>query len=206
VLQTGEFSPLGSESTRHCDVRVLAAAKPGLKQLAERNEFREDLYYRLNVIRVEMPSLRERKSDIPLLAEHFLQQAFLTMKKKPAKLSAEARQILINYNFPGNVRELENIIHRAVILSSGQSIGANALPEEIRSVGSDTYSMTGETTLSFKEAKDKVVADFEKQYLLQVLEQSNGIINKAAKLAGMHTKNFHEKLTRYNIQPKKTFL
>lgn len=206
VLQTGEFIPLGSESTRVCDVRILAAAKPGLKQLAEKNEFREDLYYRLNVIRVEMPALRERKSDIPLLAEHFLQQAFLSMKRKPVKLSAEARQVLLNYDFPGNVRELENIIQRAVILSGGKSIGANALPEEIHNVDVGTYTMAGKKILSFKEAKEKVVNDFEKQYLLNVLDQSNGIINKAAKLAGMHPKNFHQKLTRYNIQPKKNFL
>lgn len=206
VLQSGEFIPLGSESARVCDVRIVAAAKPGLKQLAEKNEFREDLYYRLNVIRVEMPALRERKSDIPLLAEHFLQQAFLSMKRKPVKLSAEARQVLLNYDFPGNVRELENIIQRAVILSGGKSIGANALPEEIHNVDVGTYTMAGKKILSFKEAKEKVVNDFEKQYLMNVLDQSNGIINKAAKLAGMHPKNFHQKLTRYNIQPKKNFL
>jgi transcriptional regulator with GAF, ATPase, and Fis domain len=206
LLQTGEFTPLGSETTQICDVRIVAASKPNLKQLAEKNEFREDLYYRLNVIRINMPTLRERKVDVLPLAEYFLQKEYQKMKKKPAKLSAKVKQILSNYSFPGNVRELENIIRRAAILSRGQVIDIDVLPDEIRSSNKNKLVLSGETNLSFKEAKEKVVADFERQYLLQVLEQSNGIIKEAAKMAGMHTKNFHEKLIRYNIRPKKSFL
>jgi transcriptional regulator with GAF, ATPase, and Fis domain len=205
VLHNGEFIMLGSETTKTCDVRIVAAAKPDLKQLVTKNEFREDLYYRLNVIQIKMPALRERKSDIPVLADYFLRNAFQKMKKPVAELSEEVRQNLSNYDFPGNVRELENIIERAVILCSGKTIEANLLPDEIR-VSRPTYTPTTKAThLTFKEAKEKVVSDFEKHYLLQALEQSNGVINKAAEIAGMHTKNFHDKLTKYNIQPKKNF-
>ncbi|MEJ2664408.1 MAG: sigma-54 dependent transcriptional regulator [Spirochaetia bacterium] len=189
VLHNGEFIMLGSETTKTCDVRIVAAAKPDLKQLVTKNEFREDLYYRLNVIQIKMPALRERKSDIPVLADYFLRNAFQKMKKPVAELSEEVRQNLSNYDFPGNVRELENIIERAVILCSGKTIEANLLPDEIR-VSRPTYTPTTKAThLTFKEAKEKVVSDFEKHYLLQALEQSNGVINKAAEIAGMHTKN-----------------
>ncbi len=205
VLQAGEFSPLGSESILSCDVRVVAASKPKLKLLIEKNEFREDLYYRLNVIKISMPPLRERPSDILLLTEYFLQNIAQKMKRKPLKLTREVKQVLSNYNFPGNVRELENIIHRSVILSQGKSIDTNALPNEIRHAVPIDSAPIDVPNLTFKKAKENVVSQFEKQYLLQVLESSNGMIKKAADTAGMHPKNFHEKLAKYNIQVKKNF-
>lgn len=206
LLQTGEFTPLGGEEMMHCDVRIIAASKPGLKELIDKNEFREDLYYRLNVIRIGMPALRDRKSDILPLAEYFLQKEFQKLNKKPARLSAKIKQVLQHYDFPGNVRELENMIRRAVILSRDQTIDDDLLPAEIREKNTVNTQLPSVTHLTFKEAKEKIVSDFERQYLIQVLEKTNGVIKEAASLAGMHTKNFHEKMMKYNIQPKKNFI
>lgn len=206
LLQSGEFTPLGSEQVLHSDVRVIAAAKPGLRDLIDANEFREDLYYRLNVIRIGMPPLRERSSDILPLAEYFLQKEFQKLKKKPARLSSEVKHLLKQYPFPGNVRELENVIRRAVILSRGAVMDSDLLPDEIRMVKATASGPEVDTQLPFKEAKARVVGEFEKQYLMEVLERSNGVIKEAASLAGMHAKNFHEKLAKYNIQPRKNFL
>lgn len=205
VLQTGEFTPLGSETTHTCDVRIVAATKPNLKDLVNKNEFRDDLYYRLNVILIKLPALRERKGDILVLAEYFLRKTCQEMNKPVVEFTNEVKQVLLNYEFPGNVRELENLIKRAVILCRGKTIEVKLLPDEIRNTKPIQSATPQDSHLTFKEAKEKVLSDFEREYLVHVLEQSNGVINKAAEIAGMHTKNFHEKLIKYNIQPRKTF-
>lgn len=204
VIQDGEFSPLGSEEPRRCDVRVVAASKQSLWNLVESGRFREDLYYRLNVIRIDMPTLRERKEDILLLAEHFLKNACKKIRKPPPQLSLPVRQALQKYPFPGNVRELENIIHRAAILCRGSSIELEHLPDELQISPSKGEHRKDAQINTFKEAKEKVVADFERRYLQQVLDECDGVIKRAARLAGMDAKNFHQKLAKYGLRTKKS--
>jgi len=200
IIQWGEFTPLGSEEIRKCDVRIVAACKTPLKTLVESGKFREDLYYRLHVFCIKIPPLRERKEDIILLTEHFLKETAIQMQKDLPKLSAIARQTLQHYSFPGNVRELENIIRRAVILCKGQAIEPEHLPEEITKSGFQFEADDTSRFPTFKQAKQKIVDEFERQYLLRVLYECDGVVARAAELAGMHTKNFHQKLSKHNIR------
>ena len=203
VIQWGEFNPLGGDETRHCDVRVVAASKQALRGLVEAGRFRDELYYRLNVIRFKMPPLRERGEDILLLAEYFLARACKQMQKAIPPWSREAKQALQNYAYPGNVRELENIISRVAILCKGGSIELEHLPEEVRASHATTAVSEKAQARTFKQAKEKAVTDFERRYLQQILDECDGVISKAAQIAGMHTKNFHEKLNKYGIHAKK---
>jgi DNA-binding NtrC family response regulator len=200
VIQWGEYAPVGSEKTRNCDVRIVATAKSDLKKLVKEGKFREDLFYRLNMFRIIMPALKERPEDILLLAKYFLQNVCKKLNKKEPKFSAAAKRIIQTYPFPGNVRELENIIQRAVILCRGDTIKVEHLPEEIQTWFSGTSSNTDLHSLPFKEAKERIVSNFEQNYLRKVLDRNNGIISKAAESAGMHKKNFHEKLVKYGIR------
>lgn len=198
ILQWGEYSPLGSDATCQCDVRIVAASKKPLHELVQKGLFRDDLYYRLNLIRIYIPPMRERKEDIPLLADYFLQKARERFSKPAKKITQEVLDYLMEYNFPGNVRELENILNRAVILCNGPEIQVKHLPAEIL-----PGSRTEQTIeLSFKEAKRRFLEEFERSYLMKVLNESNGIIKKAAQLAGMHEKNFHDKLKKYGLKGK----
>lgn len=200
VIQYGEFSPLGSDEIKHCDVRIVASCKQPLLKLAEAGKFRPDLFYRLNVFCIKMPPLRERNADILLLVEYFLESACRQMQKAVPQFSRAAKQALQAYSYPGNVRELENILRRAAILCRGDTIELEHLPEELRT--SHLIDEKGRS-LSFKQAKEKAVADFERRYLQQVLDECRGVISKAAELAGMHTKNFHQKLVKYGIRARK---
>ena len=198
ILQWGEYSPLGSDLTCQCDVRIVAATKKPLNELVQKGIFRDDLYYRLNLIRIYIPPLRERKEDIPLLADYFFQSAKARLSKPAKKISPEVIDQLMEYDFPGNVRELENIINRAVILCKGPEIKIAHLPAEI----TQKHSTTKATLQPFKQAKQTILENFERSYLLKVLKTSGGNIKKAAQLAGMHEKNFHQKLKQYGIRAK----
>jgi transcriptional regulator with GAF, ATPase, and Fis domain len=200
ILQWGEFSLLGSDGNRQCDVRVVAASKQQLKQLVDEGKFRDDLYYRLNLIRIELPSLRERKEDILVLVKFFLEQACKEYSKTVPNISSEVEQTLLDYDFPGNVRELENIIKRVAILCDGDCVELNHLPPEIQ----PNYSsdLSEKTNQNFQEAKLKAVEDFERRYLQRVLAESDGVVRKAAEVSGMFQANFHAKLKKYGINAK----
>jgi len=131
VLQEGEFIPLGSTETKKTDVRIIAATNHDLFQLVKNNEFRDDLYYRLNVINITIPPLRERKTDIPLLTRYFIKKYNKKSKKQITDMAPEVEEILMNYKWPGNVRELENVIERAVVMCSGKKISQKHLPESV---------------------------------------------------------------------------
>lgn len=199
ILQTGEYSLLGSPEIRFCDVRVIAATSQDLALLVQSGRFREELYYRLNVIDIIIPPLRERKSDLPLLIANFLKIYGDKYQKEHLKLSSEAENLIQQYDYPGNVRELENIIQRAIILGKGDTIHAVDLPVALqtRKAGNAQPS----PHLGFKEAKEHAVQNFERQYLSSCLESTKGNITKAARLAGMNIKNFHTKMKRYQIDP-----
>ena len=196
VIQTGEFSPVGSTTTLHAGARIVAASNKNLQDLVQQGRFREDLFYRLNVITIQVPSLRERRSDIPLLATHFIDFFCRKYNKNNLFLTDETRSALLAYNFPGNIRELENIIQRAVILAQGDRIETEHLPAELLvSQGGDLQH--------FKSAKQHVVENFERRFITERLIATRGNISRAARDSGMDVKNFFEKMRKYGIDADK---
>ena len=199
VLQTGEYSHVGSTEIRYCDVRIVAATNKNLQKLVNEGRFREDLYYRLNVIEIDIPPLRERLSDTPLLVQHFLEKYNALCGKQIRGLSARARSLLMTYDFPGNVRELENIIHRAVTLAEGKMIDPSHLPSRIlQERRNETFS---ESTLTLTEAKRQAAEKTEKDFICQYLKRTSGHISFAAKIAGVDVGNFHRMMKKHGIDP-----
>jgi transcriptional regulator with PAS, ATPase and Fis domain len=187
-LDSGEFRRVGGNKTLRVDVRMIAATNKDLSVLIKTGSFREDLYYRLNVINVTIPPLRERKEDIAELAEHFLKKYSLKLSKSIAGLTAEAQELLIGYKWPGNVRELENVIERAVILCECDQIGAEDL-----SISS--YSAVAEMSVN------PSLEEMEKNYILRVLKEAGNNQSKASQLLGIDRKTLYLKLKKYGINP-----
>lgn len=196
ILQSGEYSPVGFAKNRYIDVRVVAAAGAVLSELIREREFRSDLYYRLNVLRLELPPLRERKTDIPLLIEHFLESYGDVYNKPGIRLHPTVKDLLMRYDYPGNIRELENIIQRALILCRTDTITTELLPPELLT---QKPCLKAAPCKTFHETKARVIEEFERQYLISRLKESGGIVSRAAKLSGLSERNFHEKLKKYNI-------
>jgi DNA-binding NtrC family response regulator len=204
VLQDGEVRPVGSTHTIKVDVRVIAATNVDLEARCREGTFRSDLYYRLNVVRVDMPPLRERGEDIQLLAYHFLRKAEATAGKELQGLEPEAARCLQEYSWPGNVRELENVMERAAILGKGPLIGLGDLPTSLTGqpeVSAGATSAPGDLLahLPFAEAKAVAVERFERSYLRRLLDQ-NGSVAAAARAAGLDRANFRRLLRRHGLQ------
>ena len=197
VIQEKEFMRLGGVDTIRVDVRIIAATNSDLKELVEAGTFREDLYYRLNVINLNLPSLRHRKEDIPLLAQHFLKKYGEENGRGAIGISSEAAQSLMEYDWPGNVRELENIIERAVVLADGHLVEQRLIPEHVRS--GPTFRLpqvvVPEEGISFRD----VITGFEKRLIESSLETSGGVQKKAAQLLGLKPTTLNEMIKRYNI-------
>ncbi len=197
VIQEKEFMRLGGLDTIRVDVRIIAATNSDLKTSVEEGTFREDLYYRLNVINVYLPTLRQRKEDIPLLAQHFLLKYGEENGRGSLKLSTEAYQSLVDYDWPGNVRELENVIERAVVLAPGPVIDHNLIPDHVRS--GPTFRIpqvvVPDEGISFRE----VIIGFEKRLIESSLQTSGGVQKKAAQLLGLKPTTLNEMIKRYNI-------
>lgn len=188
VLQEKEFQPLGSKKVVAADCRVICATNRDLAEEVKKGNFREDLYYRINVIPVEIPPLRDRKEDIPLLAEHFLQKFATATKKKIKGFTANAFQKLMVYDWPGNVRELENTIEYAVVMAT-----SDLLTEELVLTKGESV----EPLLPLSEARQI----FEKKYLINVMSISGGNVTQAAKLAGKYRADFYNLLKKYDLAP-----
>ncbi len=204
VLQDRQFERIGGIKTIKTDIRVIAATHQDLKLAVEQKRFREDLYYRLNVIPIHLPPLRERKSDIPLLAYYFLEYFNKTKKKKIKGFTKEAIEKLMQYNWPGNVRELENTIERVVILLDGDFITPQDLPEKFQNLTRDNLLqeiIIPDAGISLEEA----VNEFEKRLILQALQKTGWIKNKAARLLNLNRTTLIEKIKRQNIQPPDSF-
>ncbi|MFQ5709435.1 MAG: sigma-54 interaction domain-containing protein [bacterium] len=197
ILQTGDYSPVGSTESCKCDVRFIAATNKDLLALVYETKFREDLYFRLNVIDIDLPPLRERKSDIPLLIQHFTNLYGAKYGKEDLDISKDTEGLLLSYNFPGNVRELENVIQRCVALVENHLIKPEHLPSCIYGKGNHIHLV--ETPSCFKAAKQRVVERFEKEYIADCLKASKGHISDAAKSAGIDVKNFYEKMKKYGV-------
>ncbi len=199
VLQEGEIRPIGENRTKKVNVRVIAATNKPIKTMVEREEFRQDLFFRLNVIEIQMPPLREMKEDIPLLAQHFLTR-FLRETGLPSKtFSKEVLEQLCNWNWPGNVRELQNMIKRAAILSTGITIMPNdlQLPDRQSCAGGN---LNGLVNMQYHEAKETVMRTFTTQYITHVLKSTNCNITVAAKRCGLERQSLQQLIRRYGIK------
>jgi len=190
VIQERSFNRLGSTKPIYIDVRILAATNRNLEDMIQEKTFREDLYYRLNVVSILVPPLRERKEDIPLLAQHFLTKYTKLHGKRGKSISSQVMDQLCRYNWPGNVRELENVMERAIILSGGETISFENLPPQLQSF-----------TLSYKESHPSSIEEVEKKLILDALHSTQGNQSKASQLLGIHRNTLSRKLKRYNIQP-----
>jgi two-component system, NtrC family, response regulator AtoC len=196
VLQEKEFERVGGNEKIMTNARVIAATNRNLEEMVKRGEFREDLYYRLKVVTIIVPPLRERVEDIPLLAYHFLQKCNHATAKNIKQISAEAMDYLINYAWPGNVRELENIIERAVIFCKESFISERDLPEELRG------DLITAPYLSIKDKPlEEAMAEYEKEILLQSLKDTQWNKSGAAKKLGISRSTLISKLKKHHLVP-----
>jgi DNA-binding NtrC family response regulator len=201
VIQEREFMRLGGVENIKVDVRIIAATNVDLRTMMEEGKFREDLYYRLHVIAVNLPPLRERKDDIPLLVQHFLEKYGEENERRGLELAPEALDLLVEYDWPGNVRELENVIERAVVLCPGTRIGVDLIPDHVRTTRRfqlPTFVLPPEG-ISFKE----VTGDFEKRLIETTLEASGGVQKRAAELLHIKPTTLNEMIKRYDIRPRR---
>jgi two-component system, NtrC family, response regulator GlrR len=192
VLQEQEFYPLGAGQPTKVDFRLIAATNQDLWEIVCKGRFREDLYYRIHVIPVVLPPLRERQEDVPLLAHHFLLRFAHAVEKRVKGFSPEAMQQLMMYNWPGNVRELANVVERAVVLATNDLI----TPDLIL-LGRQPTRLPKSELLLFKDAR----AAFERAYLVQVLTATRGNVSRAAELSGRHRAEFYKLLRKYGLDP-----
>ncbi|HED12003.1 MAG TPA: sigma-54-dependent Fis family transcriptional regulator [Caldithrix abyssi] len=199
VLQEREFERVGSNETLAVNVRVIAATNRKLEQDVARKEFRQDLYYRLNVIPIELPPLRDRVDDIPLLAVHFLNRYAKKFHKNIEEIDARAVQLLMVQSWPGNIRQLENVIERAVIKEKGNCLTRETISGCIRLPQAHSYQYFINEELSFNDLKSELVAKFEREYISRILKRYDGNISRAARHAGIHYKNFCEKMKKYEM-------
>jgi len=190
LLQEREYRSLGSSDTKKANVRVISATNRDLKQLVRKGEFREDLYYRLNVAQLRLPALRQRREDITLLARHFVAKWSTRFQLPLRQFSPGALQKLLMYQWPGNVRELENLIEAAVALCDGAMICAKDL------VLAAEPSQSGG---SFREAKARIVTEFERDYVSRLLSACRGNVSEAARVAGKNRRAFWELIRRHNV-------
>jgi Nif-specific regulatory protein len=194
VLEVGEYARVGSASVRRSDARVVAATHRDLTEMVREGKLREDLFYRLNVVEIAVPALRERPGDVLLLARTFLAR-FNEKHGKTRELSAAAEELLLAYDYPGNVRELQNAIQRAVLLSAGPLIEPADLPASFRAA----LRGKGGALQGFRAAKRRLIEEFERDYITRCLREAGGNISQAARAAGIDFKNFYEKMSQYQI-------
>jgi two-component system NtrC family response regulator/two-component system response regulator AtoC len=195
VIEDKRVTPIGSDRPVEIDVRFVATTNKDLHMEAERGTFRRDLFYRLSVMPIRVPPLRERRGDVALLAQHFLEQSARRTKKAVRAIAPAAMQALARYAWPGNVRELENVIERAVIVAK-----TDVITDVERFLAADGVPARVDLTLPFRDAKARVVEAFERAYVAGVLEAHGGKLTAAAKHADMDPKNFSEKVARYGLR------
>jgi transcriptional regulator with GAF, ATPase, and Fis domain len=187
VLQEKEFEPVGESRTVSVDVRVIAITNVNLVTAIAEGKFREDLYYRLNAFPIHLPSLRQRKEDIPLLGRHFLKGYTISLKKQVEKIDPDAISRLMDYSWPGNVRELENTIEYAVILEKSRTLKVSSLPDKLKDEKSRNYSL-----------KNRLIVA-ERKIILEALTQANLVKSRAAELLGIDRRNFSYFLKKHDI-------
>jgi two-component system response regulator HydG len=206
VLQSGEVRRVGSNEAKTVDVRVIAATNADLKAGIQTGRFREDLYYRLNVIPIELPPLRDRRDDVPMLAMHFLKNSVARVgKANVSGFTDEALHALLAWSWPGNVRELENVVERAVVLCRGNEIGSENLPEGLFAAKTGAQPTVAEAAQTdagasaYKEARESAIAEFERGYVAALLRMSQGNMATAARMAGLDRSNFRKVVVRSGV-------
>jgi transcriptional regulator with GAF, ATPase, and Fis domain len=212
VLEAGEVRRVGDVTTKKVKVRIIAATNRDLEEAIERGDFREDLFYRFNSFSIALLPLRERREDIRLLSYHFLHKAVAKVNKRVDQISAQAMECLVNYSWPGNLRELENIIERAVILTPHLQIEMDHLPLHVNplaqlrtdspSPNSFQSKAQGFLTEGFMQAKERMIQKFEQGALSRYLSEAQGNVAKAARLANLPRRTFHRLLAKHGIRPR----
>jgi two-component system response regulator HydG len=211
ALQEGEIKRVGSNETKHVDVRVIAATNVDLSSRIVAGRFREDLYYRLNVVAISLPPLRERREDIPLLAYHFLQKYAARSGSSIRRFSPEAMQVLESHRWPGNVRELENAIEHAVVFCKDGVIQPTDLPFSRKQSSSQEPPVLVQPSpsespgaqlsdLPYREAKDRAIHAFETSYFASLMQRAGGNVSEAARQAGLDRSNFRRAAKRAGVR------
>ena len=203
VLQEREFMPLGSNEIIKVDVRVIAATNVDLSRLVTEGKFREDLYYRLNVISIPLPPLQDRKEDIPLLAAHFFAKYCEENVKPLRRFSAEAMRVLLDYNWPGNVRELENAVERAVVLSSGEQVGPELLPESLIRSGKRIWNLLPALNGNLQSSLSEILEECERRIISEMLDHTGGNQTEAAERFQVPLSTLNQKIKRLSIEVKR---
>ena len=199
VLQERRFERLGGSNAIEVDVRVIAATNRKLTKLVRQGKFREDLYYRLNVVKIELPPLHERPEDIPLLATHFTAK-YARRGEAARTISPEAMEKLLKHSWPGNIRELENAIEHACVTVRGSSIEAENLPLEVTAPRTGAASLSIDLSRPLPELLREMTVNLERQYLLRALKKSRGNVGRCAKICGMSRRSVSAKLAEYEIK------
>lgn len=194
VLQEKTFEPLGCNKTIHADIRIVAATNSDLESLVKKGVFREDLFYRINVVKLTLPPLRDRKEDIPLLADHFLKRFNKLNGKDIVGISREALSLLMAYHFPGNVRELENIIEHATVLCNDIYIGTQHLPDNLKQAKPES------PYLASKISKKMQWRDLERKFIIETLKENNWSRNDTARALGVGRQTLWRKIKSLNIE------
>ena len=207
VIQEREFRAVGDTRTQSTNIRLIAATNKDLKAMMAADTFREDLFYRINIFPIRVPSLRERREDIPVLAMHFLKQFATELEKHVAEFSEGAMNVLVNYDWPGNVRELENTVHRAVILASDKVIRRAYLVNIVDSsqrLDLDVPKTGDELKRIKKAAREQSVEGIEKLFVLEALKRNGWNVSRSAEETGMQRANFQALMRKYNIRIRET--
>ncbi len=208
ALENEEVKPVGANDTVDTDVRIVAATNRNLQHEVEEGNFREDLYYRFAVVKVSLPPLRERPEDIPLLVEHFLQDANEMAGREDVDVSYKTMEKLKRHRWPGNVRELKNFVERAVLLTQGDQIETRFLdvdeptpsdPEVAQQSASSMADLAINENLPFKDAKNRLIEEFERTYWSELLQRTGGNVSEAARVAGVHRKSVEYILKKHDI-------
>ena len=200
AIQERVIRRVGATDDMKVDVRIIAATNRNLEEMVTKGGFRQDLFYRLNVINIKTPALRERQDDIPLLANHFLQKYNHKLNKSIASISSEAMEILKNYNYPGNVRELENMIERTVALESGSTILPESLPPMVNTPSGRKMASSNEIEMGDSGLElDKVMGQIEKELLIKAIHAAGGVKKKAAKLLHISFRSMRYRIEKYNL-------
>lgn len=199
VLQDRTFQRVGGEGTIETDVRIIAASNENLEEMSLNGQFRRDLFYRLKVFPIEIPSLADRKEDIPLLIDIFLKKLNKEYLKEIKGVHSEVMEALVRYEWPGNVRELENIIERAFIIESSDRISLESLPNEFCSQESNASLPYLDSALTLAATRQKAVDYIEAHYLRKILAEHKGSINNSARHAGISTRQLHKLMTKYGL-------
>ncbi len=198
VLQDGEFTPVGSRKPRKADVRIIAATNEDLAAQVKAGKFREDLWFRLRVVPVRLPPLRERREDIPLLIEHLIRKQAVRLDRPPRRPDAAALRALLDHAWPGNVRELEHALERGLLLAQGEAITLADLPPELTPAPASADG--GDASGRYRKARDA----WERRWLEELLREAGGSVGKAAELAGLHRSTLYEKLTRLGLADRES--